>query len=235
MVTHLAPEAESLWSAAQNAVALRRVFEGITAESCPRFYNFHMHTVCSDGRLQPEQLIEQATVNGLQGLAITDHHSTNGYRRAQQWLEHQHSNTSDCQLPYLWTGIEINAKLLGDEVHILGYAFDPDHAAIAPYQHGETVTGEPGHAAQVIAAIHSAGGLAILAHPARYRRSAKDLINAAAPIGLDGVEAFYAYNNPSPWQPSLRQTQEVCNLSADHGLLWTCGTDTHGMSLLQRL
>jgi predicted metal-dependent phosphoesterase TrpH len=235
MVTHLAPEAEPLWVAAQDAVALRRVFEAITAESCPRFYNFHMHTVCSDGRLQPEQLIMQAQMNGLQGLSITDHHSTKGYRRAQQWLDNQHRTDPTCPLPHLWTGMEINAELLGDEVHILAYAFDPDHAAIAPYQQQEAVTGERGRAAQVIAAIHSAGGLAVLAHPARYRRSTTDLIHAAAAAGIDGVEAYYAYNNPNPWQPSPRQTQEVCSLSAIHSLLKTCGTDTHGMSILQRL
>jgi predicted metal-dependent phosphoesterase TrpH len=216
MAVDLAQEFAS--SAAQDAAILRTVFQTITAESCPHTFNFHMHTVCSDGRLQPEQLIEQAIAIGLQGLAITDHHSVMGYYRAQTWLDHQ----TPAQRPQLWVGMEVNANLLGEEVHILGYAFDPQHSIIQPYLQGRTTTGEFYKAAQVIAAIHQAGGLAVLAHPARC-------------LEIDGVETYYAYTNPSPWEPSPRQTKEIKALSAQHGLLNTCGTDTHGLSLLQRL
>jgi len=229
----------SVWSAAQDVATLRSVFEKTTEESCPRSFNFHIHTVCSDGRLQPEQVIEQAIAIGLQGLAITDHHSVSGYRKAQQWLENWlWSSFNKCrsdQAPTLWTGMEINADLLGTEVHILAYAFDPEHTALRPYQQGGAVVGDAYRAERVIAAIHAAGGLAVLAHPARYRLAATALIPEAARLGVDGVEAYYAYTNPSPWQPSARQTQEVLQLSMAHRLLNTCGTDTHGLSLLQRL
>lgn len=220
---------------AQDAPALKRVFEAVTAESCPRFFNFHMHTVCSDGRLEPERLIEQAIEIGLQGLAITDHHSVNGYYRSQRWLQQWQQANRTKPSPHLWTGVEVNAGLLNDEVHILGYAFDPDHTAMQSYLRSETATGKAYQAAQVIEAIHQAGGLAVLAHPARYRRSAQELIPAAAELGIDGVETYYAYNNPFPWQPSPKQTQEVHVLSQRHQLLNTCGTDTHGLNLLQRL
>jgi predicted metal-dependent phosphoesterase TrpH len=222
-------------SAAQDAAALRRVFETITAESCPLQFNFHMHTLCSDGRLEPESLIHQATLIGLQGLAITDHHSVNGYRRAQQWLSESQQRDPDAILPQLWTGTEISASLLNEEVHILAYAFDPNHSAIQPYLQNETTTGELYQAHRIIAAIHQAGGLAVLAHPVRYRRSATDLIMAAVEMGIDGVETFYAYGNPSPWQPSPKQTAEVGALSRRYQLLNTCGTDTHGLNLLQRI
>ncbi len=221
--------------AAQDKDALKAVFESINATSCPRFYNFHMHTVCSDGRLQPYQIMEQAIDIGLKGLAITDHHSVNGYRAAQKWLNQWQAEHPEAIAPHLWTGVEINADLLGVEVHILGYAFDPQHPAILPYLNRATVGGEAYQAVQVIRAIHQAGGLAVLAHPARYRRSAKELIPAAAKVGIDGIETFYAYENPSPWKPSPRQTPEVAALGQIHGLLHSCGTDTHGFSLLQRL
>jgi len=80
-----------------------------------------------------------------------------------------------------------------------------------------------------------AGGLAVLAHPVRYRRSPEDLIAAAATLGINGVETYYAYDNPSPWRTSPRQTDQVQRLSSTHGLLNTCGSDTHGLSLLQRV
>lgn len=235
MAVDLAQGVAARQLAAQDAIALRRVFENLTATSCPQCYNFHMHTVCSDGRLQPEALIEQAVVLGLQGLAITDHHSVNGFRRAQQWLDQRSTVDPTAALPYLWSGMEVNAGLLNDEVHILAYAFDPNHEALAPYSRGTAAVGEDYWAERAIAAIHAAGGLAVLAHPARYRRSVADLIAEAARLGIDGVEAYYAYNNPSPWQPSPRQMQEVKSLGEAYGLLQTCGTDTHGLSLLQRL
>ena len=110
---------------AQDTRKLRQVFASTTPESCPNHYNFHMHTVASDGRLQPEQLAEQAVANGLSGFAITDHHSTKGFRRAQRWLK---DNTTPAARPHLWSGVEINAKLLNCEVHILCYGFDPEHS-----------------------------------------------------------------------------------------------------------
>lgn len=216
---------------------LKQVFQTINAESCPRSFNFHMHTVHSDGRLQPEVLIEQAITIGLKGLAITDHHSVSGYRVAQRWLENWKLSNPQLEdsAPCLWSGIEINANLLGSEVHILGYAFNPAHLSLAPYIHRKATSGEDYQAANVITAIHRAGGLAVLAHPARYKRSHFDLIPAAAQAGIDGAESFYAYNNPSPWQPSRIETQQVQELAATYNLLNTCGTDTHGLSLLQRL
>lgn len=235
MAVSIAQGFDSISAAAQDAAALRRVFETITAESCPSGYNFHLHTVFSDGKLQPEQLMEQAIAIGLSGLAITDHHSVKGYEQARQWLQHQASTAAP--LPRLWTGTEINAELLADEVHILAYAFDPYHDALQPYmtyKKGEQKR-KTDPAARVIAAIHAAGGMAVLAHPARYHRATADLIAAAAALGVDGVETYYAYNNPHPWMPSPKQTAEVKRLGEAHGLFSTCGTDTHGLSLLQRL
>lgn len=221
---------------AQNALALKQVFKEITTESCPRDYNFHMHTVYSDGQLQPEALVEQAIAIGLKGFAITDHHTIEGYQVAQQYLsDRRRSSDRADSIPHLWTGFEVTANLLGTEVHILGFAFDPEHSVLRPYLTCQAPTGDTARAGEVIAAIHHAGGLAVLAHPARYKRSHSELVPEAARLGIDGVEAYYAYNNPSPWKPSPLQTQEVQELSVTHGLLNSCGTDTHGLSLLQRL
>lgn len=233
MAANLAPGSTVGIPTAQDAVALRRVFASLTAESCPRSYNFHMHTRHSDGQLRPEALAQQAIDLSLKGFAITDHHQITGFQAAQHYLqEHQRLGFP---IPHLWTGTEITSSLLDTEVHILGFAFDPEHAAIASYFTGAAPQGDRAYAVNVIEAIHAAGGIAVLAHPARYRRSPEDLIPAAALIGIDGVETFYAYNNPKPWTPSPKETQRVAHLQFQHQLLNTCGTDTHGMSLLQRL
>ncbi|WP_017651100.1 PHP domain-containing protein [Fortiea contorta] len=214
---------------------LKQVFENIDAQSCPRLFNFHMHTVFSDGRLQPHALMEQAIAIGLQGLAITDHHSIGGYQAAQAWLEDWQWKNPGVSTPRLWSGTEINANLLNIEVHILAYSFEPEHPSMKPYLQRKIATGNEYQVKNIIAAIHQAGGLAVLAHPARYKRSHLDLIPAAAENGIDGVETFYAYNNPNPWKPSVLESEQVQKLAAKYNLFNTCGTDTHGLNLLQRL
>ncbi|MEL4894095.1 PHP domain-containing protein [Crocosphaera sp. Alani8] len=219
----------------QDTQTLQEVWLRLTAKSCPHEYNFHMHTTCSDGRLAPEQLIKQAADNGLKGLAITDHHSVEGYKIAQEWLQKTSLGIRKDTLPHLWTGIEITSSLLNIEVHILGYAFNPEHPAIEPYLSGESRSGSQGLTSNVIKAIQQAGGMAVLAHPERYRLSARKVIPVAVDLGIDGVEAFYAYDNPKPWRPSPRQTETVLSLGSHYGLYHTCGTDTHGVNLLQRI
>ncbi|MCY7320653.1 MAG: PHP domain-containing protein [Phormidesmis sp. CAN_BIN36] len=237
MAANLATVSTPRKPAAQNVAALRQVFGSIKAESCPHVYNFHMHTNHSDGQLQPELLMKQAIALSLKGFAITDHHRVSGYQVAQQWFDDWQNSPESAgkTIPQFWVGAEITSQLLETEVHILGFAFDPEHGAIVPYLQGEAPQGEAAQAAQVISAIHQAGGLAVLAHPVRYRRSPDDLIPAAVNCGMDGVETYYAYNNPKPWRASPSETQRVRQLSDHHHLLNTCGTDTHGLSLLQRI
>ncbi|ALB39873.1 MULTISPECIES: PHP domain-containing protein [Nostocales] len=214
---------------------LKQVFQRIDAQSCPQLFNFHMHTVHSDGKLKPGDLMGQAIAIGLKGLAITDHHSISGYQAALVWLEDWKWRNPDAHAPYLWSGAEINANLLDNEVHILAYAFESEHPSMQPYLQKIPSTGKAYQAVNVIKAVHEAGGLAVLAHPARYRRSHFDLIPAAAGDGIDGVETFYAYNNPKPWKPSVVETEEVQQLAEKFNLFSTCGTDSHGLNLLHRL
>ncbi|HIK46213.1 MAG TPA: PHP domain-containing protein [Leptolyngbyaceae cyanobacterium M65_K2018_010] len=230
-----------------DAQILKQVFNTVDGASCPHTFNFHMHTVCSDGKLTPAALMEQVIAIGLQAFAITDHHSIEGFKQANSWLEDwrwRHPTplgqrrTDDVlggSRPRLFTGVEITAVLAGIEVHILGYGFAPNHGAIAPYLKGVAPKAELRSAESVIQAIQAAGGLAVLAHPARYRLSTEELVASGAELGMDGVETYYAYNNPEEWQPCPRHTPEVEGLAQRYGLLTTCGTDTHGVNLLRRL
>ncbi|WP_008311767.1 PHP domain-containing protein [Leptolyngbya sp. PCC 6406] len=231
---------------ARDAQKLKSIFETVDAASCPREYNFHMHTVCSDGQLTPTALIEQAIDLGLKEFAITDHHTVAGYYQARQELEDwrwRHparvrrgpSGVVSGALPRLWTGVEITTKLANTDVHILGYAFDPVHDVIQPYLQGGSPQGADQQAAAVIAAIQGAGGLAVLAHPARYRRPAEELVPAAVAHGIDGIETYYAYENPSEWRPCPKKTPLVRQLAEQFQIFSTCGTDTHGKVLTRRI
>jgi hypothetical protein len=210
---------------------LRQIFGSVHPHCCPSLLNFHLHTVYSDGQMQPDDLIHQAIALQVEHISITDHHTVEGYFQACQVLEQQEPR----KLPNLHIGIEINASLLFTEVHILGYGFDPNHPLIDPYLQAKTTAGIDYQAKSVINAIHHAGGLAVLAHPARYRRSPEELVPAAAALGIDGIETYYCYTNSIPWKPSNRQTQEVKQLGDRFELLHTCGTDSHGLSISTRL
>ncbi|HBE16116.1 MAG TPA: PHP domain-containing protein [Cyanobacteria bacterium UBA11149] len=235
MAVNMAPSLASLQVAPQDRESLQLVWQNIQPDSCPHSYNFHTHTTSSDGRLNPQDLIDQAITIGLKGLAITDHHTISGYKIAQNWLQSLKKSTPTAPLPQLWTGVEITAKLLDTEVHILGYAFNPEYPSLENYLQRKAPQDKMAKASAVINTLQEAGGFAILAHPARYRRSAQELIPAAADLGIDGVEVYYAYGNPDPWEPTRDRTEQVKALSANYNLLHTCGTDTHGLSLLRRL
>ncbi|MEM7795642.1 MAG: PHP domain-containing protein [Cyanobacteria bacterium P01_C01_bin.118] len=233
----------SCYSNNQTAQELKDVFQQVTAQSCPHDYNFHMHTHCSDGKLSPGELMEQAIKLQLKGFAITDHHTVSGYQQACQWLENWRwthpsswsSNRTGIKLPRLWCGVEITSSLLEVDVHILGYAFDPTHDSLKQYLQGSAPIGKARDASLVINAIQMAGGVAVLAHPVRYRRSPEELIPAAANLGIDGVETYYAYDHPAEWRPTPEKTERVQTLANAYQLLSTCGTDSHGLTLTRRI
>jgi len=211
---------------------LRPILETVGPESCPAALNFHCHTLCSDGSLAPDALIRQARDQGLQHLAVTDHHSAAAFRPMQAWLERELD--AGRAVPTLWTGMEISAILRGCLVHVLALGFEHGHPALAVYNHGDAAVGKALRADSVCRAIHDAGGLAILAHPARYRLGFPELIDTAADLGFDGGEAWHDYDMQPRWSWSPFVCEVIDQRLKNLGLLRTCGTDTHGPDLKGR-
>ena len=211
---------------------LREVLEQVGAESCPHHLNFHCHTQCSDGSLTPEALAQQAQHLGLEHLAVTDHHSTAAFLPIQAFFRQQQQLGQT--VPTLWTGMEISCLLKGCLVHVLALGFDYGHPALRVYNQGDAAVGEPLRADAVIRAIHEANGLAVLAHPARYRLGHDILISAALDIGIDGGESWYDYDMQSTWEPTPVVCEAIDLQLKNLGLLRTCGTDSHGHDLKGR-
>ena len=208
---------------------LRAVLNSIGPDSCPGLLNFHCHTVCSDGSLEPVALIEQATARKLSHIAVTDHHSIAAYVPMVDWLDRARDR-GECT-PTLWSGMEISCILRGCLVHVLALGFRPGDPALLPYSSGDAAVGAPLRAGEVCKAIHLAGGLAILAHPGRYRLGFSVLIDAAAELGFDGGEAWYDYDMQQRWAPTPLICESIDKQLKNLGLLRTCGTDTHGVDL----
>ena len=90
----------------------------------PGTIDLHIHSTASDGSLHPEEIIEYAVKKGLSAIAITDHDTLAGVRRA---LKYGIPDTIE-----FVTGIEISAGFpsgsgSGGSLHILGYGIEPDH------------------------------------------------------------------------------------------------------------
>ena len=92
--------------------------------------DMHTHTICSDGVLTPEALIQKAAACGLQTLAITDHDTIQGIEPAT--VEAARAGIS------IIPGVELSVRFLGRELHMLGYYFDRHnkglHAFLSRYQ-----------------------------------------------------------------------------------------------------
>ncbi len=205
------------------------VLREVHPSSCPERLNFHCHTTCSDGSLRPELLAEQAISLGLEHFAVTDHHSTEAHSALQARLDLE--KTRGASIPTLWSGVEISCLLDGCLVHVLALGFQPGHPSLSPYLTGSAAVGPALRAGAVREAIHTAGGLALLAHPARYRRPSRELIASAAALGFDGAEAFYDYGQGQRWQPTPLVCDAIASQLQELGLLLSCGTDTHGLGL----
>ena len=85
--------------------------------------DLHLHTLASDGRLSPTELVRLAARQGLKTVAVTDHDTTDGLAEAFEAAK---------KFPGLRIipGIELSADVPGDEVHVLGYFIDPDDAEL---------------------------------------------------------------------------------------------------------
>jgi 3',5'-nucleoside bisphosphate phosphatase len=81
--------------------------------------DLHLHTNFSDGTYSPEELVAQAARQGLSAIALTDHDTVEGCPRAR----------AACELHGIEfiAGTELTAEQEDNELHILGYLFDPEN------------------------------------------------------------------------------------------------------------
>jgi 3',5'-nucleoside bisphosphate phosphatase len=84
--------------------------------------DLHVHTNMSDGTFSPEEVVALALREGLRAIAVTDHDTVGGVRRAQ-------SEGMRLGLEVV-AGVEISTQWPKGILHILGYFIDPEQAAL---------------------------------------------------------------------------------------------------------
>ncbi|MBQ8340670.1 MAG: hypothetical protein IJY16_09515 [Clostridia bacterium] len=125
----------------------------------------HHHTTVSDGRKTPEEVIAIYRAAGYDAIALTDHWKFGAEQHFEDFT--------------VYSGDEINvggSDGSGGVYHIL-----------CLFAGEEPVVDKKAPAQDVIDAIHRAGGLAVLAHPA-WSLNTPEMIRALR--GLDGTEIF---------------------------------------------
>lgn len=81
--------------------------------------DLHIHSVASDGRLTPAEIVRESARKGLKLIALTDHDTTAGFKEAKS----EASKEGIQVIP----GVEITSDYGDQECHLLAYCFDPSH------------------------------------------------------------------------------------------------------------
>jgi len=79
--------------------------------------DLHLHTTASDGRWEPEKLVDLAAERGLRVMAVTDHDTVSGIEPALRQAEKYPGLT-------VIPGIELSTHAPEGELHLLGYFID---------------------------------------------------------------------------------------------------------------
>ena len=87
-----------------------------------RGVDLHTHSRRSDGTTTPAETARLAAVEGLGGIALTDHDTTAGWAEAAAVCD-------EAGLRFV-PGVELSTELSGRSVHLLGYFVDPAYAPL---------------------------------------------------------------------------------------------------------
>ncbi len=185
--------------------------------------DLHIHTTCSDGEGDYNQILQSAKEKGYKLIAITDHNSIEAHKHIQDDI--------------LVTGVEFDCWAGYVFIHLLAYGIDINHPAIQPF-YAKNKAGTEGvlirllptrSVKKLIKAVHEAGGIAVLAHPACcWAISLENLVKNLMKLGLDGIEAYYPYPRFRKFA-KFHSAKDVLKIAEKYPeLIRTGGTDFHG-------
>jgi 3',5'-nucleoside bisphosphate phosphatase len=81
-------------------------------------FDLHAHSDRSDGTLSPEAVVDLAVERGLEGIALTDHDTTDGIEEARA--------AAEGRIGFV-PGLEFSAEYDGTSLHVLAYWLDPSN------------------------------------------------------------------------------------------------------------
>lgn len=203
----------------------RELIKSFTKEDYEKDVDLHIHSTFSDGGINVNELVKQAKKKGLKYIAISDHNTLNAYLQTDILKE-------DIVIP----AIEFDCWCGTVFIHMLGYGIDVNNKELQALC-AKTKRGTEAdwvrifsfkHPKKVIQAIHNAGGIAVLAHPACcFTLSLDRLVKKLVKLGLDGIETYYPYARHRKIV-KFHTIKNVEKLGIKYNLIMTGGTDEHG-------
>lgn len=208
---------------------LKKLLSSFGEEDYFKSVDLHIHSNESDGKLNPNEIVEQAQKKGLKYIAISDHNTIDAYL-----------STNILREDMIISAVEFDCLYKGVLIHILGYGIDIDNKELKSLY----ATSKNGckhnifrifalrNPKEVIEKINKAGGIAVLAHPCCYWTfNLDEFIGSLTKLGLEGVEVYYPYNGMRS-VVKFHSRNKVAYIAEKYGLIMTGGSDTHGRKLL---
>lgn len=183
--------------------------------------NLHIHSTYSDGKATFENIVSQAKEKNLKAFAISDHNTVQGHI----------DNPNTDVIP----AVEFDVWYKYIFLHLLAYGIDVNNEFLKPFLAKNKKETEADivrifakrDIKELIKAIHTSGGIAVLAHPAccwalNLEKFVKDLKD----IGLDGIEVYYPYPR---WRKYIKfsNPEQIESFADKYNLIKTGGTDCH--------
>ena len=208
---------------------LKNLLKSFNAEDFYNNVDLHIHSCCSDGKMTPYEIVEQAEKTEKKYISICDHNTIEAYL-----------STNILSNPTVITGVEFDCFYKGVLIHILGYGIDIDNEEIKPLyaasRYGRKFNlyrlFKLRNAKEVIEKINKAGGIAVLAHPSCYWCvNADSFIKELIDMGLEGIEAYYPYKGLRGLL-KFHSSKMPLAIAEKYNLIKTGGTDSHRRRLL---
>lgn len=190
------------------------------------YVNLHIHSKFSDGKADFEDIIRQAKELGYKKIAICDHNTVEGHKLYQDEVLIP-AVEFDCWCGYVF-------------LHLLAYGIDVNNPVLDEFMAKSKSETEADivrifakrDIRRLINAIHEAGGIAVLAHPACcWALNLDKFVGKLVSYGLDGIEVHYPYRRHRAIIrfASLRQIKDI---AAKYNLIVTGGTDCHTRNII---
>lgn len=202
---------------------LKNILNSFTKEDFINQVNLHIHTTCSDGLGSYEQIVQSAKEKNYKLISITDHNSVEAHKHIKDNV--------------LLTGVEFDCWFGYVFIHLLAYGIDINHPEIIPFLAKNKKDTEDviprlfakRNIKKLIEAIHQAGGIAVLAHPACcWALNLENLVLNLMKLGLDGIEVYYPYPRFRKFA-KFHTADDVLKIANKYPqLIKTGGTDFHG-------
>ena len=183
--------------------------------------NLHIHTTYSDGKADFMSIVNCA--KNYKAIAISDHNTVQG---------HIDNGVFDNVIPAVefdvWCGYVF--------MHLLAYGIDVNSAELKPFLAKSKKETEADlvrifsarDIERLILAIHNAGGIAVLAHPACcWALNLDSFVKHLKDLGLDGIEVYYPYQRHRSII-KFHTVKSVMDIAKKYDLIMTGGTDFHG-------